>query len=376
MTEVRDRAMQIMLCATAFVLLVTSPALAAHCPPEVGDGVPETCPAEALSEVVEVVMQTSLGTIRLGLFPGVAPLTVANFLSYMESGDYDNLFFHRTFVSAELDIIQAGAFAFEDGVVVTREPGPIFVCNEPCIKNERGTIAMAKLATSANSAKNQWFINVNDSPAIDPNVNGSGGFTVFGRVLEGMDVVDAIGDLSARLPSRTVMSLYTDLDYNAILPAIPDMPLLAELEEAPQGYGCFNTANIGAEVFTGETLIEPPLFIPDPLTNFFSYVSLDCSDPKEPDPVVQPGDDCSAEGTCLRSYDVQTEELGTSYIVVTEQARSRSDSGLALLRTDMITQLDENAVHVTVPEPNATAARLLVIGSLGYLASRRKKAQH
>jgi hypothetical protein len=264
-------------------------------------------------------------------------------------------------------------FAFEDGQFIARTPTSN-VCNEPCIKNERGTIAMAKQGGNPNSASNQWFFNVNDSPAIDPAEN-NGGFTVFGRVLEGMEVVDAIASLTARPPSRNLMSLYTDLDYNQILPAIPDMPLLAELEEDPQGYDCFNTANLGAVVFAEDTLVAPPLFIPDPLTNYFSYVSLDCTDPGEPDPVVLEGDDCSAEGVCLREFDIETPENMGAYVVVTDQTLTRSGSGLVSLRTDIITQLDEKTVHVTVPEPSAPAAGLIAITLIRYLATRRKNAQ-
>ncbi len=371
-TKLRQSLIQVrLLCATAFLLLIGSPSVAGICPDEADDGVPASCPAEAMSDVIEVEMQTSLGAIRLGLLPGVAPLTVANFLSYIASGDYDNIVFHRTFRVPNLDIIQAGAFAFEDGVLTRREPGPT-ICNEPCIKNERGTIAMAKQGGDPHSASSQWFINVNDSPAIDPAGN-NGGFTVFGRVLEGIEVVDSIANLAARLPSRTVMSLYTDLDYDETTPVIADMPLLSELEEDPQGYGCFDTADVGVDLFL-DTLIGPVSFNPDPLTGHFPYVSLGCVDAKEPDPVVLPGNDCSAEGACLIEYDVQSQSLG-AYVAVTHETVSRSSSGLTQLRADMIAQLDVNSVHVTVPEPRAHAAGLLTVALIQHLARRRKKAR-
>ncbi len=368
----RKRAIRLGLsCATAFVLLAGTQASAGECPPEADDGVPETCPAEALSEVIEVEMVTTLGTIRLGLLPGVAPATVANFLSYMAAGDYDNVFFHRVFRSGTLDIIQSGAFGFDGGAFVENVAGDP-ICNEPCIKNERGTIAMAKLGNQPHSATIQWFINVNDSPVLDPADGAagfSGGFTVFGRVMEGMDVVDAIAELP-QTPSALLLTLYLPLD-SFFSQTLAEMPLTSVLEEDPAGYGCFDTAEVGAEVDTSVTLIRPVTPILDTGINYFSWVSLGCLDPKEPQPVVLPGDDCSADGNCIEKV-IFAQNRFTTYHAITPEHVARSHVGRALLREDMIEQLEDKAVYLTVPEPKALLTGLFAIATLAGLAQLKR----
>ncbi len=137
-----------------------------------------------------VVIQTTLGDIELELFDEAAPLTVANFLNYINSGAYDNTFIHRSIAGF---VIQGGGFTFRDEVVdavVTNDP----VINEPGISNTRGTIAMAKLSDQPNSATSSWFINTADNSENLDSQNE--GFTVFGQVVgDGMLVVDAIGAL-------------------------------------------------------------------------------------------------------------------------------------------------------------------------------------
>ena len=133
-----------------------------------------------------VTLETPLGEVEIDLFEVETPQTVANFLKYVNDGDYANSFIHR---SVEGFVIQGGGFTFREGeldLVPTDPP----VVNEPGISNLRGTIAMAKLADDPNSATSQWFINLADnSENLDAQ---NGGFTVFGQVTKGMDVVDAI----------------------------------------------------------------------------------------------------------------------------------------------------------------------------------------
>lgn len=132
--------------------------------------------------------KTNLGDIDVELLAGDAPKTVANFLNYAGRGDYNNSFFHRSVAGF---IIQGGGFRW-----VNNAPGSISqdppVVNEYKISNTRGTLAMAKLGTSPNSATNQWFFNLGDNSANLNNQNG--GFTVFGRVTnaEGLAVMDRI----------------------------------------------------------------------------------------------------------------------------------------------------------------------------------------
>jgi len=134
-----------------------------------------------------VVMETSQGTIKIELFEDKAPVTVKNFLEYVKDKHYDGLIFHRVI---EDFMIQGGGFA----------PGMKQKDTKPAIKNEssnglsneRGTIAMARTPV-ADSATSQFFINVKDNTGLDrANAADKVGYCVFGKVTEGMDVVDKI----------------------------------------------------------------------------------------------------------------------------------------------------------------------------------------
>jgi cyclophilin family peptidyl-prolyl cis-trans isomerase len=137
----------------------------------------------------DVTIHTPLGDIEVHLFDEQTPATVANFLKYVNDGSYNSSFIHR---SVPGFVIQGGGFAFKDdkAVAIAEEPP---VINEPGISNLRGTIAMAKLPDQPNSATNQWFFNLKDNSAELDSQNG--GFTVFGEVSSGMNVVDAIAAL-------------------------------------------------------------------------------------------------------------------------------------------------------------------------------------
>jgi peptidyl-prolyl cis-trans isomerase A (cyclophilin A) len=136
-----------------------------------------------------VTMQTPFGEVEIELFDEDAPETVANFLNYVNDGDYANSFIHRAVPGF---VVQGGGFAFiEDSVVAIPTDPPVI--NEPGISNQRGTIAMAKLGGDPNSANNQWFFNLDDNSSLD---STNGGFTVFGQVTgDGMEVIDQIAAL-------------------------------------------------------------------------------------------------------------------------------------------------------------------------------------
>lgn len=136
-----------------------------------------------------VTVRSPLGDIVIELFEDAAPETVANFLNYVDDGDYQDSFIHR---SVPGFVIQGGGFSFVDDTVVEVPTDPP-VINEPGISNLRGTVAMAKRSGDENSATSQWFINTADNASQLDGQNG--GFTVFGEVVSGMDVVDAIADL-------------------------------------------------------------------------------------------------------------------------------------------------------------------------------------
>lgn len=137
-----------------------------------------------------VRIETNMGTFDVELFDDRTPMTVANFLSIVEKGNYDNSFFHRSVANF---IIQGGGFLATLPDPIEAVPPVQPVKNEPGIPNTRGTIAMAKRADDPDSATTQWFINMSDNPDLDTQ---NGGFTVFGEVLgNGMQVADAINAL-------------------------------------------------------------------------------------------------------------------------------------------------------------------------------------
>jgi len=139
-----------------------------------------------------VRINTSLGGMTLELFDDVAPKTVANFLSYINSGRYDGTFIHR---SEPGFVIQGGWLRFtESNQSLFAIPTYPNVQNEFNISNTRGTVAMAKVAGDPDSANSQWFVNLVDNTGLDTN---NGGFTVFGRIVDnGMAVADAIAGLN------------------------------------------------------------------------------------------------------------------------------------------------------------------------------------
>ena len=140
---------------------------------------------------VLIDMQTNRGTIRLDLAADKAPNTVANFLEYVDGGHYDGTIFHRIIAGF---MIQGGGFTESFEQKKTRSP----VQNEADngLKNVRGSIAMARTA-DPHSATAQFFINHADNGSLDhrsPTMHGWG-YTVFGKVVSGMEVVDAIASL-------------------------------------------------------------------------------------------------------------------------------------------------------------------------------------
>ena len=136
----------------------------------------------------KVTMETSMGTITLELDDAKAPETVANFIQYAKDGHYDGTIFHRVIDGF---MIQGGGFTKDMNQKETREP----IRNEAMngLRNLRGTIAMARTMV-VDSATSQFFINLVDNAFLDfqsPTPQGFG-YAVFGKVTDGMDVVDRI----------------------------------------------------------------------------------------------------------------------------------------------------------------------------------------
>ncbi len=135
-----------------------------------------------------VLMETSMGNIKIELYPDKAPITVKNFLDYVNSNFYNGTIFHRVINNF---MIQGGGFTEDMQPKATKSS----IKNEATngLKNKRGTIAMARTMV-VDSATAQFFINQKDNPFLDHRDSSmqSFGYAVFGNVVEGMDVVDKI----------------------------------------------------------------------------------------------------------------------------------------------------------------------------------------
>ncbi|MDH5805494.1 MAG: peptidylprolyl isomerase [Gemmatimonadota bacterium] len=141
---------------------------------------------------VTVILETTVGDITLELSPATAPETVANFLKYVRGGFYNGLTFHR--IEPDM-VIQSGAVQPNGERRVYPSAVPIANEAENGVKNLRGALGMAR-TTDPHSAMTEFFINLEDNPAFDfreTTIQGWG-YAVFGHVVEGMDVVDRIGN--------------------------------------------------------------------------------------------------------------------------------------------------------------------------------------
>ena len=197
-----------------------------------------TLPAANADTIVN--FNTSLGSFEVQLYDTAAPITVQNFLSYVNGGLYQNSFIHRSIPGF---VIQGGGFTYDQPQLeaVNFPSIPTFpsIDNEfdPSRSNLRGTIAMAK-TSDPDSATSQFFFNLGDNSTSLDNPANSGGFTVFGEVIgNGMDIVDAIAGLEiinftyggngvfASLPLRN----YTMTDYYASVLLTDDHVVLVDI---------------------------------------------------------------------------------------------------------------------------------------------------
>ena len=165
----------------AALACLTAPALAA------GEATADDTTASSTSAMQYVEMKTSKGDMVIMLDPVAAPISVANFVQYTKDGAYDGTIFHRVIPNF---MVQGGGF----------EPGMIKRANRAGIKNEwrnglknkRGTISMARIGGNADSGTNQFFINVVDNASLDKPQRDGAAYAVFGKVVSGEDVLDAI----------------------------------------------------------------------------------------------------------------------------------------------------------------------------------------
>ena len=173
---------QLLLMLGLLVTASQGPALAATSPDA------KTPPKPSVvSPQVQVV--TSLGNFTIELNAERAPLTVANFLAYVDKGQYTNTLIHRAVANF---VIQGGGFNTD----YTPKPAPVTVVNESGngLSNIRGSVGLAR-TQEPHGGNAQFYVNLNDNPALDPQQT-RWGYAVFGRVTSGMDVVDRIGNVA------------------------------------------------------------------------------------------------------------------------------------------------------------------------------------
>ncbi len=168
-----------------FLALCSLTARAAEAPKTAAE--PAPAQAAAAQTNPQVTFKTNLGEVRIELFPQAAPVTVQNFLQYVDSGFYQGVIFHRVVPGF---VVQAGGY---DATFQRRAPrAPIVNESANGLKNLRGTLSMAR-SSPPDSGTSQFFINLKDNPPLDWSF-GQPGYAVFGRVVEGMAVVDAMAE--------------------------------------------------------------------------------------------------------------------------------------------------------------------------------------
>ena len=137
-----------------------------------------------------LVFETTLGTFEVELFEKEAPISSANFLQYVDDGFFDGVLFHRVIPGF---MIQGGGF--EPGMKQKKTLAPIKNEATNGLKNERGTLAMAR-TNVVDSATAQFFVNLVDNDFLDHTGPSNYGYAVFGKVASGMDVIDKIAKVS------------------------------------------------------------------------------------------------------------------------------------------------------------------------------------
>lgn len=179
--------------------------------------------AASTAKAPKVRLKTSQGDIVLELNAEKAPITVENFIGYVKKKHYDGTVFHRVIDGF---MIQGGGFALSDGKVLEKPTGKgIKNEGQNGLKNERGTIAMAR-TNDPNSASAQFFINVVDNAML--NYPSNGGYAVFGKVVEGMDVVDKIKAVATTTSNITMLHPATGEKLEMPAENVPTKPVVIE----------------------------------------------------------------------------------------------------------------------------------------------------
>lgn len=147
-------------------------------------------PAPLPAHAPRVRLTTTVGDIVVALYEDRAPVSVANFLRYVDEGFYDGTIFHRVEPPFALPVIQAGGYDADLNARPTHDPVVSEAHNG--LANLRGTVALARRGSDIDSATSQFFINYLDNPSLDHAGTDHPGYTVFGLVVEGIEAVDRI----------------------------------------------------------------------------------------------------------------------------------------------------------------------------------------
>lgn len=160
--------------------------------------IPLQAPASKEQKNVQIIIDTNLGTFTAELYPAKAPATVSNMLAYIEAKFYDQTVFHRVIDGF---MIQGGGFTRD--MIQKKTNPPIKNEADNGLKNERGTLAMARTMI-VDSASSQFFVNLVNNAYLDfKNKSDQGwGYCVFGKVIDGMDVVDKIAKVKTDFSGR------------------------------------------------------------------------------------------------------------------------------------------------------------------------------
>ncbi|MDT7515788.1 peptidylprolyl isomerase [Rhodoferax mekongensis] len=164
------------------------------------------CVSHAQTPTTKVVFQTTAGNFTVELYSDKAPKTVENFVQYVKDKHYNGTIFHRVIPNF---MVQGGGFTPTMQQKATRAPIPLEANNQ--LKNDRGTIAMARTA-DPHSATAQFFINVVDNQNLNAPRPDGYGYTVFGKVIQGMDTIDKI-----RTVPTTSAGMYQDVPQTPIV---------------------------------------------------------------------------------------------------------------------------------------------------------------
>jgi cyclophilin family peptidyl-prolyl cis-trans isomerase len=319
-----------------------------------------------LGNSIRVDMETSLGTIPLELFPDMAPVTVQNFLDYVNDGDYDGALVHR---SVPGFVIQGGGFR-EVGGAYTQIPLAAPIVNEPCLSNTRGTVAMARLGGQPDSATSQWFINLSDNLSLD--FSDGVGFTAFGRVVaDGMAVADAI----AALPIFDTLAIL-ELPVNQVF---RELPLQGLPVEPPEGYGCSRSDPLYGLADEG---VDFPVADPDRSGGDFVPILLDpqCTGSQAPGAPAIP---CTpGVGRDVYLVDLVQQVFFNPRIPMTCDQVAESEASWAVRRAGTTAQiLSDDVEIIAIPEPRAEillaagVAGLLVLAAIRGANSRYLRGQ-